>query len=180
VLDRIARAVREMSQVLEGLLLLARERSGEAGGADADCDVRQVVEAVVAESRCLVADKPVRLHTAVLGDRHLPVADVGLAVVLRNLVRNAIAYTPAGTVTVRVDEDGVEVEDTGLGIPADRLPRVFDPLVRAHDAHAPGAGLGLSIVKRICERYGWAISAESDQGSGTRIRISFPPRCGRP
>jgi signal transduction histidine kinase len=176
VLDRIERAVREMAQVLEGLLLLARERSGGTPSDAGDIDVGQVVAAVVAESRCLVAEKPVRLHILAQASPRVAAPEVALAVVLRNLVRNAIAYTPSGTVRVRVDDGGVEVEDTGLGIPADRLPRVFDPLYRAHDGHAPGAGLGLSIVKRVCERYGWTVSAQSDEGAGTRIRISFPAR----
>jgi heavy metal sensor kinase len=99
-----------------------------------------------------------------------------------NLLDNAIRFTPpAGTVSVRVlnTEDGsiLEVRDTGIGIPAAALPRVFDRFFRVDEARCRkdgGAGLGLSIVRSICAGHGAEITVESREGSGSCFRVHFP------
>ncbi|MFN4214562.1 sensor histidine kinase [Exiguobacterium sp.] len=98
---------------------------------------------------------------------------------VHNLVGNAIKYSPGGgTVTVEVtNEDGtlvLSVKDSGIGIPEEALPYIFDEYYRVDsDAHRPikGTGLGLRICKRIAEAHGWGIHADSEYGKGTTFSI---------
>lgn len=100
--------------------------------------------------------------------------------VLGNLISNALKFTPeGGRISVRTWlEDGalqIEVEDTGTGIPPDKLPYVFDKFYQVGEqARAKGAGLGLAIAHEVVEAHGGTISAESELGQGTRFRIEIP------
>ena len=102
----------------------------------------------------------------------------GLMRVVGNLVGNAIKFTPrGGSVKVLLADAGerleLSVEDTGLGIPADALPRIFDPYRRAH--HGPkGSGLGLAVVKGLVEAHGGRIEVESEEGKGSCFTVSLP------
>jgi len=99
-----------------------------------------------------------------------------------NLINNAIKYTkPGGTVTVslREEDDSVigVVEDTGVGIAPEDLPRIFDEFYRseqAKDMDAHGTGLGLSIAKRVVDLYGGQIDVESRLGKGSKFSFVFP------
>src|SRR5207244_8251330 len=102
--------------------------------------------------------------------------------ILRNLLRNAIAHTPAGgtvdvSATARPNEVAVAVRDTGCGIPPEHLPYVFDRFYRADPARARatgGAGLGLAIVKHLVAAQGGRVEAASEPGRGTTIRFTLP------
>jgi signal transduction histidine kinase len=102
--------------------------------------------------------------------------------VIMNLLLNAIKYTTAnGTIEVNVKEDGgyilVEVVDTGIGIPREELPKVFDEFYRAVNAkkiEEDGTGLGLSIAKQIIERHGGRIWAESQENTGSTFSFTLP------
>jgi signal transduction histidine kinase len=104
--------------------------------------------------------------------------------VVRNLLANAIQYTPrGGTLTVgtyRRSHDAVlVVRDTGIGIPPDELPRVFDRLYRVDEARSTasgGSGLGLSIAARATSALGGRIEVESTPGEGTEFRVVLPAR----
>ena len=95
-----------------------------------------------------------------------------------NLIANAVHYNvPKGTVDVRVDPTFVEVADTGIGIPAEDIPHLFERFYRVDKSRSRetgGTGLGLPIVKTIADRYGAKIHVESQMGRGTAIRITFP------
>jgi two-component system phosphate regulon sensor histidine kinase PhoR len=103
--------------------------------------------------------------------------------VVTNLVSNAITYTAKGQVLVRVSEDNshvkVEVMDSGIGIPPEDLPRLFEDFFRASNVQAKGTGLGLSISKRIVEAHGGRIWAESpcpESGKGSKFTFTLPRR----
>jgi len=113
-------------------------------------------------------------------------ADVGkLQQVLFNLVGNAIKFTPAGSVTVRIRADGrdegvsgavqcIEITDTGIGIPVERLNAVFEAFEQAESSTSRrygGTGLGLSISRALCEAMGFELVVESALGAGTTFRI---------
>ena len=99
-----------------------------------------------------------------------------------NLLSNATKYTPArGQVALRVEAAGgrvqIAVEDTGIGIPEEFRPRLFDKFERAPNVEGPayrGAGLGLYLVKQIVDAHRGAIQVESRLGKGTRVEVSFP------
>jgi signal transduction histidine kinase len=100
--------------------------------------------------------------------------------VLGNLISNALKFTPeGGRIAVRVWMDGdalqIEVEDTGTGIPPDKLPYIFDKFYQVGDqARSKGAGLGLAIAHEVVEAHGGTIRAESEVGGGTRFHIALP------
>ncbi|MCX7854481.1 MAG: ATP-binding protein [Anaerolineae bacterium] len=106
----------------------------------------------------------------------------GLDRIFVNLVENGIKYTPpGGRVTVSLGRDGdeirVRVADTGIGIPPEAMPHLFEEFYRAPNAravNAVGTGLGLTIVKELVERYRGRIEVESEVGKGTTFTVTFP------
>lgn len=113
---------------------------------------------------------------AVLADRQR------LGQVLANLLRNALRYTPEGgliSITAAVADGKVEVSvaDTGLGIPPEDLPHVFERFYRgdpARERSAGGAGLGLAIVRELVEAMGGSVAVESAVGEGSCFRFTLP------
>jgi len=93
---------------------------------------------------------------------------------LGNLIGNAVKYSPAGS-TIRLDmeEDAITVSDEGMGIAQAQQQRIFDRFTRATELGG-GFGVGLNIVKRICDAYGITLSLDSAEGEGTRFRLHFP------
>jgi signal transduction histidine kinase len=170
VLQRIERASDAMSQMVDTLLLLARE-NGVPG--KQTCSLSEVVHETIASHQDLLQDKPVKLVARVNHDVELPVACSVAAIVLSNLVRNAVAHTIEGEIILLVDDHRVTVTDTGTGIQRDDLPHIFDRHFRGQRDNAEGSGIGLAIVKRICDRYGWTITVSSVQGQGTTVEIKF-------
>ncbi|MGH2657326.1 MAG: ATP-binding protein [Actinomycetota bacterium] len=140
----------------------------------------------------VVADEADRLTSAAagLGVRIEPAVEPvtvrgargDLALLVRNLLDNAVRYSPeGGRVDVRlVERDGravLEVEDTGIGIPTRDLPRIFERFYRvdrARSRETGGTGLGLSIARHIAERHGGRIEAESELGRGSTFRVTLP------
>jgi signal transduction histidine kinase len=102
--------------------------------------------------------------------------------VLANLISNAIKFTPSGgqvTISAEIRPDVIRfiVADTGRGIPAEALPRVFDKFFQAQpgtESGTRGTGLGLAIVKHIVELHGGQVGAESERGEGSRFCFSLP------
>jgi two-component system phosphate regulon sensor histidine kinase PhoR len=98
-----------------------------------------------------------------------------------NLVRNAIKYNKeGGSVTVTLNREKLEVEDTGIGISEENLGKVFSRFFtvdKSHNGKNGGFGLGLAIVRKLCTRAGWKLSVESRLGEGTTFKIRFfPPK----
>jgi signal transduction histidine kinase len=100
--------------------------------------------------------------------------------VVTNLLANALKFTPAGgTVTIRTRQDDgsavLEVTDTGVGIPADELPRVFDRFWRGGAAaQTSGSGIGLAVAAELTHAHGGTLTAASQPGAGTRLTLTLP------
>jgi len=166
--QRIERAARDMAELGTALLLMAREDHAQPGGG---CQVAGVVEEAVERQHHVLGSKPVTVD--VQTDPTLVVAaDCGLVdILVSNLVRNAFSYTDAGNVTIHQDSRSLIISDTGRGIPADAIDQAF--LRHFRDISSTGAGIGLSLVKRICDRYGWQVKLESSESQGTSVTVSF-------
>lgn len=171
-LKRIRAAGRDMEALIEAFLILARE--GDTGLPDEDFPVAARAAEELEKAQALVAGKPVALHLRLEADPELHAPPRVFSVMLGNLLRNACHYTERGEVVVTVRSDAVEIRDTGVGMDAHELARVFEPFVRAGDGRKDGQGIGLTIVRRLSQRYGWAVRLESEPGRGTVATISFP------
>jgi signal transduction histidine kinase len=120
--------------------------------------------------------------TSVAGhDVYAAVDPTDIAVILDNLLANALAYTDEGGVTVVLgagdDTVTLTVTDTGVGIPAEHLPRVFERFYRVDQARtraSGGTGLGLALVRNAAERAGGSVHAESSPGVGTSVTVRLP------
>jgi signal transduction histidine kinase len=147
-------------------------------------ELREVIRSVLDEMHPLALSSGVRLLDATAAESVPPVrADADRTrQVVRNLVDNAIRFTPDGgtvTLSVRVQEDSVhlEVADTGIGIPENQLDTIFDEFVqgpRPVPGRSRGSGLGLAICRRITSAMGGRIRAESTMGSGTSMVVTLP------
>lgn len=181
LLDDLEIQVNDMSGVVADLqtLSLADAELQPAHRTDVNLstlcvDAAEIISAL-GEARRIVIQADVSPDVCVTGDPHK------LKQVVLNLGDNAVKYTsPGGRVLFRLRrEDGhavLQVTDTGMGISADELPRIFDRFYRAPSANGGfrGAGLGLAIAKRIIEVHHGSITASSHPGSGTTVSVSLP------
>lgn len=168
-LDRIERAALETGTLITALLTLAREE--DEADARAECNVAAVAREAVEKHRHLLHGKSTQVKLEIAAEPLLAAEKILLAVVLDNLVRNALTFTEAGEVTVRVEAQRVIVTDTGRGIVAEDMERIFQRHYKG--AASQGAGIGLSLVKRVCKRYAWEIGIASREGSGTVAELRF-------
>jgi signal transduction histidine kinase len=175
-LKRVQTANRDMEALVESFLILARE--GDTGLPGEHFPVSDVVRDEVDKVRPMLAGKPVELRVVQDADFELHAPSTVLAVMLGNLLRNASRYTDAGHVTVRVEDGRIEIADTGIGMEPEELARAFEPFYRGAGGQTGGRevgqGIGLTIVQRLADRYGWPVRIESEPGRGTRAEIRFP------
>jgi signal transduction histidine kinase len=181
-LKAVERNSLRLLRLVGDLLFVAQADAGRLTLERAKIDVAALAADGVEAARPVADQKSIQLD---LGGGPVPalVADRGrLAQVVDNLVSNALKFTPeGGRVEVRTSADNghvvLEIEDTGIGIPADEQPRLFERFFRAATATEqaiPGTGLGLAIVKAIVEAHGGRILMESEPNVGTTVRIELP------
>jgi two-component system OmpR family sensor kinase/two-component system sensor histidine kinase QseC len=177
--SRLGAAVERAIHLVEQLLALARSEPQDASPGFETVDLSAAAAEGISDAHELALSRHIDLgldatpNLEIHGDRE------ALRVLVRNLVDNAVRYTPPhGSVQVRCcptpDEAVLEVTDTGPGIaPADR-ERVFDRFYRRAAAQESGTGLGLAIVKAIAERHGARVALSEAPGGGLRATLSFP------
>jgi signal transduction histidine kinase len=171
-LQRIERAVRQATELTQALLLLSRaERSGPVDGETTD--VAKVVLEVVDTHRPDLGRKPIELRTEIEAPLTVEAPSSVVAVALGNLVGNACKYTQEGEIVVRVQRGRVRVEDTGPGIKREDAERLFERGVRGEGETVKGAGLGLAIVRRLCELYGWQVALAPRAEGGAVATLDF-------
>ena len=168
---RLVNQVLDLSRLRAGALILDRQR----------VDLDRVVTRAVEELRPQAEEAGLSMAVERLGNDFVIAGDEDrLVQVVVNLLANAIRFTlRGGRVTVRVAEAGgeieVQVEDTGVGIPAAALAHIFDTWQQAHQQRG-GTGLGLAIVRGIVEGHGGRVTVESHEGKGARFSVLFPRR----
>jgi signal transduction histidine kinase len=169
---------RVFARIVEDLRTLATSESGALGLAKEPTDIVALAGDVVAALGHEATGRAVALTLSAAADAEpVSIDPVRIREVLVNLVANALRYTPAnGRVTVEVGErtDAVDVRvvDTGPGIAASELPKIFDRFYKGADS--TGSGLGLTIARNLVEAHGGTIRAESRPGAGTTISFSLP------
>jgi len=170
-LQRIQAAGRDMEAVIDAFLILARDADVQPQGEE--FRVREVIGEEVERAQPLLAGKPVELRITGDADPVISAPPRVLGVMVGNLLSNACVFTEEGLIEVEVGEDRVTVRDTGIGMSPGTLQRVFDPFYRADQFRSGGKGMGLSIVRRLGERFGWPVTLDSAAGKGTVAEIRF-------
>ncbi len=168
-LSRIERQVNNMERIIEALLWLSREKTPSKS--EQPFPILPLVRDVIEENRNLIAGKSVDLNLVADGDPMLHAPAPLFQIALVNLIQNAIHYTVNGQITVYVFEDRVLVSDSGSGIEGLDLDHVVEPYFRGDGSN--GFGLGLSIVDRLCNRFGWRLDIQSQAGKGTTAQLIF-------
>jgi len=179
-LDVIARHSARMERLVTGLLRLARLDAGQETLEIAPCDVGQTFTAVQADLLPTIATKRQQVAISVQDGARTILADpVKLHDIIRNLVENAVNYSPEGA-DIRVEairRDGavdIVVSDSGPGIPPADLTRIFERFYRVDKARAPGGtGLGLAIVRHLVELHGGSVRAENRSEGGSRFTVTL-------
>jgi two-component system phosphate regulon sensor histidine kinase PhoR len=182
----IARHATRMERLVADLLRLARLDARQETIASAVVQVRPLLEGVITELETAAAARQVHIETAIAPDAATLSGDpVKLHDVFRNLVENAINYSPDhGVVTITTSRAGetiaVSVADRGPGIPEAEIPRIFERFyrvdrARTRDPRDPGGtGLGLSIVKHLVDLHGGRASAANRDGGGAIVTVRLP------
>ncbi|MGJ9418043.1 ATP-binding protein [Massilia sp. CMS3.1] len=178
---RLTAGIDRATRLVEQLLVLARQEASAANGvATRPVDLAELARRTVGDLVGLAQAKEVDL-----GLQHADAAMIdgqpdALHILLRNLVENAIKYTPGGgtvDIAVRADKAAVDVmvEDSGPGIPPEERERVFDRFYRVAGSDAAGSGLGLAIIKAIAERHGATLTLDkSERLGGLAATVRFP------
>ncbi len=172
--ERLSRTTEKLLQ-LTRLDLPKQERLGPV-------DLAEVIENALKMLRVLAAEKQVSLEPELASGCIIRAEADDIHQVIFNLVENAIKYNREdGRVTVllyaREGEVRIHIDDTGIGIPAQDLPHIFDRFYRVDEARNSargGSGLGLAIVKETVEKYGGRVSASQRESGGTRFTVTFP------
>jgi len=174
-LKRIERASRQATELIEALLLLSRaERRGPTRGETTE--VAKVAADVIESQRPQMRDKPLDIELAIQDAVSVNAPASVLSVALTNLIGNAIKYTLEGQVRVEVGSGRIEVIDTGPGIKPEDAERLFQRGVRGEGVGGSGAGLGLAIVRRLCDLYGWQVSMRPrSDANGAIASLVFEP-----
>lgn len=186
-MQRIADQAERLHALILDLLCLARIEAGSETYLFQPVLLHNVMEPCLKRCATLAEEKQQNLKTEPSLEPIAVWADEEAVVqIVDNLVDNAIKYTPAkGTITLRwwvnADSAYFEVEDTGLGIPEDQLPRIFERFYRVDKARSRemgGTGLGLSIVKHLVQAMQGTIQARSTLGKGScfTVRLPLPPK----
>ncbi|HZY20480.1 MAG TPA: HAMP domain-containing sensor histidine kinase [Ramlibacter sp.] len=168
--------VRSLEEILDSFIEAARTEAPHPELPLQPCDAQAQVDQVVEELAPLAAQAQLslRVHRQAGVVRSHPGA---LLRIVRNLLSNALKYTDAGGVLVALRKHGptlrLEVWDTGPGIAAQDLERVFRPFERAGARGAPGAGLGLAVVRQLCDALGHRVEVLSRPGRGSLFRVSL-------
>jgi signal transduction histidine kinase/DNA-binding response OmpR family regulator/uncharacterized protein (DUF433 family) len=182
LLGAIRDQVKLLEQLVESILMLSRLDAGEAKGERQPVNLVEVADQVVRDLHPLAQAKQVKLRRAGTATDVIALADEEqIERLMRNLVDNAIKYTPsAGSVEVQLasaegDMVQIRVVDTGIGIPPQQRSRIFDRFYRIDPSHTiPGTGLGLSIVKEIVTAHGGDVELEDTPGAGSTFIVTLP------
>src|ERR687897_296353 len=185
-LTSASRELEHLSRLVDDLFELARIDAGMLQLTLEEASLHDLISNTISSFQPQAEQQGVRLEGEIVGDVDPVLANPPrLQRVLHNLVSNALRHTPAdGAVTLRATREGeearVEVSDTGEGIVAEDLPRVFERSFRAERSRtraeredSPGAGLGLAIARGLIEAHGGTMDVESDFGHGSRFRFTL-------
>ncbi len=168
--ERIARACEEMRELVQTFLMLARAQHSDVDMASR-ASLNEIAMDLVALWREPIEKKGLQLIFQPGIDSGSTYNTTFLQAVMGNLLRNAAHYTDKGFIKLAIEHDGFTVEDSGVGIPAEKREAMFQPFVRGSEKRGEGLGLGLSLVQRICDDQGWVVTLLPSMPHGCRFQV---------
>lgn len=178
VIESTVAECERLSGIVDNLLFLARAEAAEGNVQRTSFDGRAAIEKITAFYEASAEEQDVTL--ACRGEGAIRADPMLFGRAVSNLVENALRFTPAGgtilvSIAIHPGHSEISVKDTGCGIAAKDLPRVFDRFYRADSSRSShGAGLGLALVKSISDLHGGSAKIESEVGHGTTVTLTFP------
>ena len=171
---RIQRAEQQCTDLISALLLLSRSERGHGR-----TDVGKVAGLLLDAHRAQVGSKPLELRMEKDAELVVDAPESAVSVALGNLIGNAVKYTTAGEVIVRILPGVAEVIDSGPGLGGEDAAKLFERGYRGtHAEHSQGGGIGLSIVRRLCDLYGWDVRVMPGETQGVVATLSFTRPAG--
>ena len=169
-LQRIQRAEQQCTDLISALLLLSRAERGHG-----NTDVCRVAEQLLDAHRSQLGGKAIELRLeGQAGALIVDAPEAAVSVALGNLIGNAVKYTAAGEIVVRLHERAVDVIDSGPGLSAEDAANLFQRGYRgSHAEHTHGGGIGLSIVRRLCRLYDWQVRVVPGAERGVVATLRF-------
>ena len=167
IVEKIERATTDMEELTEVLLLLARDYDGAL--IKEKVIINDIVKHEISNCSLIYGDKPLEYNLqerAILETNNSPKL---VSIIFGNIIRNAFVYTDSGNVVVDVDANSVSVSDSGIGMTEEQLFQVMNK--NSPPSFARGNGIGLNLVKRIIDRFGWHLELKSEVKKGTTVKI---------
>lgn len=177
IVRKIRHATEDIEFAIESLLILSRDPESDL--VNEACPMTDIVNEQCTKLQGLLLGKSVEFNVDLIDEFVVQAPKSVVSVLVTQLLRNACHYTSEGQIDVVLKDNTLVIEDTGMGMDIENLSDYFDPDLRgrhddASDAHS-SPGLGLTIVHRLCQRYGWQIHIKSRTGIGTTVVVDFAP-----
>ena len=169
---KIQRAAVQMTNLVEAFLLLAREPDRDIE-ANMVC-INDLLAEEVDRASILLEDRSVKLKTDFFNRLWVRAPERVVSVLISNLLRNACTYTDEGSVLVSIKDKEVTISDTGIGMSEQDQDHAFHAFSRGSQARPGGHGVGLNIVGKLSDRFGWPVTLRSASGKGTTALVDFP------
>ncbi len=181
-LKKAKNRIQQMDSLINDLLILAKLESKEEKIQKKKVKLKGIINSIFEDLKDIAEEKEVKLINKVFPDFTASVDEKKFVILMKNLIENAIKYNKkGGTVTVesalKNNKTYISVIDTGIGIPKESLPLIFERFYRvdkSRSRNVGGTGLGLSIVKHIAEAHNGKVQVESKLGEGSKFTVVLP------
>jgi len=178
-LQKLREGVERAAHLIEQLLVAARTDPDDAEVVLVDTDLCELVRGVIADTFEFAQAKRMKISLDAPDSVRLNLEPVSLSILVRNLLDNAVRYTPPGgtveaSIVVEASDVILAVDDSGPGIPQEERERVFDRFYRIEGSDEAGSGLGLSVVRNVAKRHGATVQLSESRLGGLRVAVRFP------
>ena len=170
--QRIKRSARDMEELIEALLLLAREADNRLS--TDKVKINDILNEEIDHAKLMYGHKNIIVNFHEYTSLTVYASDKVLSVMIGNLIRNAFSYTDEGKVDITIEQNRLIIQDSGIGISDEQMSQVFKPFFSCEGKQRGGHGVGLTIVKLLSDRFKWPVTIDSELNVGTRVVVTFP------
>lgn len=172
LITRIKRGCFHMTTLTEALLYLARDPESFRDMVE-PVSVKRVIQTQIAAVSDVIEKKGITVNVKESADTTINTIPAVIEIVIGNILKNAVKYTNQNVINIFVENDEVVIQDYGPGIDHSVQAALFERFNRGQTRNSDGSGIGLALVRRFCEQYGWVIDFRSDRETGTRVAVAF-------